>query len=381
MKPIILIGPIPPPINGQSVAFQMLLDAIQHKQIPHKVINISSKIDSQKMNKFNRALEYIAILAKYLFHVCRPCSLVYLTIAQSQQGFMRDFIMIWTASLMRHQIVGHLHGGNYHTFYEQQSKSWQFLIRQTLLRFNKIAVLGNSLQSMFDFEKRLKPKICVIPNGVQSPVAPSQFIPKTLPPFNQKPISLLYLSNLVEFKGYLDVLDSIGILVNQYHLQIICYFCGEFLSKPRFDQAIQNAAHAERIFYEKVEQLNLNDYVKYEGIIDKKEKSNFLKNSHFLILPTKYEGQPISILEAMSYGSVVISTKCGSIPDMVLDHKTGILVPYQNPHAIADAIDSLTQTPEKYTKMSQSAYLHYQKHFTLDTHLSQMFKFLQIKSC
>ncbi len=380
MKPLILVGPVPPPINGQSVAFQMLIDALTSKHIPHKIINLSTRVYPQKISKFSRALEYIDILAKYLSCVCRPCSLVYLTIAQSRQGFIRDCLFIWIASLMRRQIVGHLHGGNYHTFYRQQSKVWQFLIRQTLLKLDKIAVLGNSLQSMFDFEQRLKPKICVVPNGVKSSVEPSQFTPKTLPSSKQQPISLLYLSNLIEFKGYLDVLECVSILSNQYSLQVICYFCGEFLSEPRFDETIQNAEHAEKEFYERIKKLGLKNDVRYEGMLAKQDKETLLKKSHVLVLPTKYEGQPLAILEAMAHGSVVISTESGAIPDMVLEGKTGVLVPYQNPHAIASAINSLIQTPEKYTQMSQAAYLHYQQHFTLERHLAQMFQFLQLDS-
>ena len=77
----------------------------------------------------------------------------------------------------------------------------------------------------------------------------------------------------------------------------------------------------------------------------------------------------------MSHGSIVISGICGAIPDMVVDQKTGFFVPYQSPHAIAEAVYSLSQQPERYTQMSQSAYDHYQQNFTLEKHLSHMFRF------
>ena len=182
---------------------------------------------------------------------------------------------------MKRRVVAHLHGGNYHTFYEQQSKFWQFLIKHTLLRLDKIAVLGHSLKSMFDFEIRLASKIVVIPNGIQGSVSPSQFTPKTLPVSKEEPISLLYLSNLIEFKGYLDVLESMSILTLKYHLKVNCYFGGKFLSEPRFDENIQSAEHAEKIFYEKIEKLCLNQRVKYEGEVGLVKKGQLLQESHF----------------------------------------------------------------------------------------------------
>ena len=347
-KHLILVGAVPPPINGQSVAFQILIDALQSQKIPHSVINISSKIANQNINKFNRSLEYLKILTQYVVKILRWNVFIYVTIAQSRQGFVRDFIMIWLASLLRHEIVAQLHGGNYHNFYEQQPKWLQFLIRKTLLRLKKIAVLGESLRSVFDFEPRLASKIFVIPNGIPNPNNAVSFRPKQLPDL-KKPISLLYLSNLIESKGYLDVVESVGILVNQYQMNVLCHFCGEFLCNPTDDVLLQSVENAKQVFYEKIHQLNLNEHIKYEGVVDQIRKNDFLKSSDFMILPTQFdcEGQPLSILEAMSHGCVVISTKYRSIPDMVKDGKTGFLVPYQNPSCYCYLSSFFTSRPSK----------------------------------
>lgn len=67
----------------------------------------------------------------------------------------------------------------------------------------------------------------------------------------------------------------------------------------------------------------------------------------------------------MSYGAVVISTSYRAIPDMVIDNQTGILVPYNNPTAIAQRIAEIVQNPTEYTRMSQNALNHVQN-FSID---------------
>ncbi|MGZ6898493.1 MAG: glycosyltransferase family 4 protein [Acidimicrobiia bacterium] len=66
-----------------------------------------------------------------------------------------------------------------------------------------------------------------------------------------------------------------------------------------------------------------------------------LGRSAVFALPSDIDKSPYSILEAMFAGLPVVSTPVGGIPEMVLDGKTGILVPPEDDTAIADAIERL----------------------------------------
>lgn len=59
------------------------------------------------------------------------------------------------------------------------------------------------------------------------------------------------------------------------------------------------------------------------------------------VLSTRGDNLPVAILEAMAAAAPVIATRVGGIPEQVLDGETGLLVPPDDPHALAEAMDRL----------------------------------------
>lgn len=379
MREIVLIGPLPPPYVGQSISFQMLVDGMKEDHIPYTVVDLSGKRKSYGgAASWARALEYIKILFDYFRKSILGKKTIYVTIAQSRHGFFRDFVIIWFAYLKGHRIVCHLKGGNYDNFYEAQQKCMRWIIRRTLLRVDNILVLGKRLRNMYNFEPRLKDKICVVSNGL--PFALNKATePKILPADKSKPIRLLYLSNLIESKGYLDLLEVVRILIKEHKIPVECHFCGLFLANKPDDALVRDAVHGRKLFEEFVATNNLEKNVTYCGVVSGEEKNRELRDAHFFVLPTNYnnEGQPVSIIEAMAFGDVVVSTDYRAIPDMVEHEKTGLLVPYGQPKAIAQAIAETTANPEMYSKMSKATLEHFQKHFTREAHLNRIIPILQ----
>lgn len=77
----------------------------------------------------------------------------------------------------------------------------------------------------------------------------------------------------------------------------------------------------------KVDELNRNDIV-FCG--QQNDIYSYLKESHIFCLSSKYEGNPISIIEAMSVGLPIVAPKVGGIPDVVKDNKNGELFIVEN---------------------------------------------------
>lgn len=374
MRAIVLVGPLPPPFVGQSVSFQMLVEGVRKHHLSYAVVDLSGKRKSYGGTaSWARALEYIKILFDYFRKSFLGKKTIYITIAQSRHGFLRDFVIIWFAYLKGHRIICHLKGGNYDNFYEAQPKWLRWLIRKTLLRVDNLLVLGKRLRDMYNFEPRLKDKICVVSNGLPFALHKTTE-PKTLPVDKSKPIRLLYLSNLIESKGYLDLLEAVRILVKEYEIPVECRFCGLFLANKPDDVLVHDAVHGRKVFEEFITTNNLEKNVTYCGAVSGDEKNRELRDAHFFVLPTNYnnEGQPVSIIEAMAFGNVVVSTDYRAIPDMVVHEKTGFLVPYGQPKTIARVIAETTATPEIYSKMSKAALEHFQKHFTREAHLNRI---------
>ncbi len=375
---LILVGPLPPPYGGPSVHFQMLVEEVDKRSISCDVVDLTSKRFQSNVFALGRVWEYVGILRDYFQKTLFGKRTVYILIAQSRSGFFRDLLMIWFAWLNRHRIICHLRGGNYGNFYAAQPHWLQWLIRRTLRRVDTIVVLSKRLVDMFDFEPLLKPKIRVVPNGLPFAVtAPVE--PKTLPVNQSEPIRLLYLSNLVESKGYLDLLEAVHILVGQYGLNIQCHFCGAFMANPSDDVRVRSVEHGQKLFENYVQEQCLQEYVEYKGTVSGVAKIYELGQAHFFVLPTNYsnEGQPVSIIEAMAYGNVVISTDYRAIPDMVVDGVTGRLVPYGQPEVSAHTIADLVANPWQYRDMSRAAIERYQQKFTREAYLARIIPLLQ----
>ena len=377
---LVLVSPLPKPglYYGQSVSFQMLIEGIDDLNIPYTVIDLSSPhIAPNGIPSLKRASEYLRILGKYFSKTAFGNKTVYIGIARSRYGFFRDFIMIWFAFFNGHKIVCHVKGGNYHHFYAAQPSWLKYIIRQTLLKVDNILVLGENLRSMYDFEPRLKRKIHVLLNGLpfkgyQKPQ------PKNLPETPEQPIRILYLSNLIESKGYLDVLEAVKILVEKNDFLVECNFCGKFLTNPSDDTKVTSAEQGKQLFESFVAENKLSKNIMYQGVVFGEKKLNLLQNSHFFVLPTNYhtEGQPVSIIEAMAYGNVVISTDYRAIPDMVINNETGYLVNYGKPNEIAEIICRLRTNPDMYHQISEGAISHFQENFTREAHLEKIIPFL-----
>jgi glycosyltransferase involved in cell wall biosynthesis len=370
---LVLVGPLPPPYYGQSVSFRMLVDEVERLGVAYSVVNLAHGEASAKrigVVTQHRFADYLSILRRYALAVASRPATIYITIAQSRAGFLRDCVMIWLATMFGHRLIVHLKGGNYGNFYASQPAWLRALVRTTLRRTDRILVLGERLRSMFDFDPRLADRIRVVPNGLPDDREP-RLEGKALPAPGEGPVRILFLSNLVESKGWLDVLEAVRMLRDEFGERIRCDFHGLFLTNPADDARITSAEHARETFDAYVRRHALEGTVAYGGVASGEQKRTVLADAHFFVLPTQYsnEGQPVSIIEAMAHANVVLSTDFRAIPDLVAHGETGELVPYGDPAVLAGAIAALIRDPERYGRMSRAAVQRFRRRFTRRSHL------------
>lgn len=380
----ILVGPLPPPTIGQSISFEMLRDEFIARSLPHWLLDISGGATSRRDGSFSLG-RVIALMAS----LCRVTILpflqhrnFYLTIAQSWNGFLRDLWFIALAKLGGHRIVLHLKGGSYDNFYDSLGNFRQWIVRKTLSGADCIIVLGDRLTPMFDFVPNSADKVIVVSNGCPLPKETLTSAAKSLPKTDsEEPINVLYLSNLIDSKGYRDVLQAVAILKHVKKLKILCRFCGQFLIASD-TRLFYNSDEAEVDFKAQLRALDIEDIVTWNGVVVGDEKIKVLNEAHFMILPTKYnnEGQPVAIIEAMAMGAVVVGSRWRTIPDMLDDGQAGILIDSGSPLQIVDAIANAANDPETYNRISNAAIKHCHNRYSREQHLDELIAAINAES-
>jgi glycosyltransferase involved in cell wall biosynthesis len=101
--------------------------------------------------------------------------------------------------------------------------------------------------------------------------------------------------------------------------------------------------------------LGLTDRVRFMGV--RKDVNAFLSMADFFLLVTNMEGMPVSTLEACAASLPLIGSRAGGIPEVVLDRKTGFLVPRNDLDALVGAIEKMASlTPTERAAMGAAAY-------------------------
>ena len=368
----LLVGPLPHRPDGISVAFDLVVRGFKAQGLPHRVVDIGSTESSRRVGTFtlSRAFEMLRSVVQYWRYLL-PSQQVYLLVGLSRAAFLRDLLIVWSAHLLGRRVVLHVHSGGYGLFHDAQPRWIKKLVVETLLCADAIVVLGELLREQVAFLANADAIVRVVPNGLPFEPESDSAANKALHPL--EPIRLLYLSNLIETKGYLDCLEACRILYQERGIPVRFDFCGGFVQHMS-GSIWKSGQEAADHFSNEIKRLDLADVVTYHGIVTGVAKEQFLSEAHVFILPTYYdwEGQPISIIEAMAFGMPVIATRFRGIPELVVDNHNGFLVEPRNPEGIADCVERMWNEPDRYSLMSVNARRLFEQNFTQQAHLERL---------
>jgi glycosyltransferase involved in cell wall biosynthesis len=101
------------------------------------------------------------------------------------------------------------------------------------------------------------------------------------------------------------------------------------------------------------QELGLGQRVRFLG--SRADVPDILRASDVFVLSSDYEGNPLSVLEAMAAGLPVVSTAVGGVPELVQHGATGLLVPAGDARALAEAITQLGRDADQRAAMGHAA--------------------------
>ena len=120
---------------------------------------------------------------------------------------------------------------------------------------------------------------------------------------------------------------------------------------------------------------NLESNIQLKGSQKNEIIQEVLKTAHFLILPSKSEGWPKAVAEAMFFGTIPIATKISCVPYLLDYGNRGILIEPNIDDAIASILKHLKDT-EQLKVMSKSA-MRWSQNYTLESFESEIVKLLE----
>jgi glycosyltransferase involved in cell wall biosynthesis len=178
-------------------------------------------------------------------------------------------------------------------------------------------------------------KIRVIHNAVEPAKFEDSTLPEELTELRKKitkPL-ILTVARLDEQKGHRDLLKAAVEIP-----EAIFAFLGDGPERSDLEEYSRELGVAERIIF-----LGFRSDV-----------ANWLNACDLFVLPSLFEGLPISILEAMCAGKPVIATAIPGNEEAVIEGQTGYLTPPRDPGSLAAAIRSMLADPEMRSRMGRA---------------------------
>jgi glycosyltransferase involved in cell wall biosynthesis len=234
-------------------------------------------------------------------------------------SFFRKMILIYWIKLFQGKVILHLHGSEFEVFYNNRGRFLKRIIARTFEIADIVLVLSKSWQT---FISSLSPniKVIVLPNYVE-PVPISNISTDT------NKVTFVFLGAIGKRKGIYDLLPAFTQLLKSVP-QSKLIICGDGeLTKAK----------------KMVKQLGISKQVDFAGWVTGDEKNHFLNIADVVILPSYNEGLPMVILEAMSLGKCVLSTKVGGIPEAIQSGENGLLIDAGNIEQLTKAMHSLCE--------------------------------------
>jgi glycosyltransferase involved in cell wall biosynthesis len=90
------------------------------------------------------------------------------------------------------------------------------------------------------------------------------------------------------------------------------------------------------------------------------------------VLPSEAEAMPNSVLESMAAGLPVVAARVGGTPEIIVDGVDGLLVPTQDPQALAQAMLRILQDADFARRLSRAGQVKMQTHFGFDRLIAQL---------
>lgn len=367
-KKVVFAVALPPPYHGSNNANAALWGSELQDRHRCYLVDLSDRRGLDNLGRLDIVNVYLALRSIFdLLRIVirRKPDILYINLSQNALAYLRDGLLIACARITGVPvIIAHLHGSYFKTFYEKSNVLVRRFIDSTLSRAEMGIVLGENLKPILG---RWIPRILVVPNGTD--VCRDIDLAAKLERRRREAPTVTMLSNLTRAKGVFDLLDAAPLIAADYP-NVRIRIAGQWA----YDPVYRESAESQRLEAEKLlADHGLAKNVEFLGVVKGQEKVDLLLDTDIFVLTSRQqEGQPLSILEAMAAGCVVISTENGAIPETVVDGETGVLIEPGDPETLAGQISGLLSDAHRLEEMARRARRRYERQYTQERFVENM---------
>ena len=329
---ILFISPLPPATGGISSWMQRIVEHGLHDNYSIHVVDIGIRNKAYAhgvswwIGQGHRTARILASLVLQLTFT-RP-HIVHLNCSLSSRGIFRDLICALLARLWGVPVVGH-YRGNIPEFAggRRNGTSWRALRKLIRVATLNIALNRGSLECLYDLQHEKQRSPVSLPNVIQDFVFHRRFSRVLVP---ARRIRILYSGWITIAKGCHMILSVARKL-------------------PEVDFIMLGPVMTDMEHY--LSRLPKN--VTVCGDIATDAVFKHMESSDLFLFPSRIEGFPNAVLEAMAFGLPVVATKVGAIPEMIEEGKGGLFIDGSDANEITSALQVLIAYPEMRDRMGR----------------------------
>lgn len=348
-----VVGRFPPPRDGQTIFTECLSDLLSDtfEVGTFSTSHLATDLQPEGISRVGgTALHYAKLVPRLRRALSDATPVIWCSISSQILGHWRDLLTITPCFRPGQKVIASIHWGNFKDVFVRRLTGPT--ARRLIKRIDRYVIQSENLARTVD--RWIPPdKLRVIPNYVPPCATGDELDRKADRSSSNRTLQVLYLSNMIAEKGYLDVLEAVA-LAKRQGLDIKVDFAGRW-----------NSTNDELAFASRIHDLDLNNVVHAHGpITDRQRVRALFLAADVFVLPTYYpvEAQPMTIIEALSAGTPVIVTRHASIEEMVREGKEALFVPSRAPGEIAAALQKLTE-PYRWQTFSRQARQRYEECF------------------
>lgn len=319
---VALIGPLPPPAGGMANQTRQLAWLLREAGIEVDLVQVNAPYKPAWVGRV-RVFRALFRLLPYLVQLWRCAGRVELMHVMANSGWAWHLFAapaVWIARLRGTPVVVNYRGGSAESFLAAQAR-W---VRPTLRRASAVAVPSRFLHAVF---ARHGIECEIVPNIVDLarfyPSAGARDAAHGGPHF-------IVTRNLEPLYDVSTALEAFALIRAEL---------------PSARLSVAGTGPLRDTLERQCKALGIADAVTFTGRLDPEGVAALYRDADVMLNPSRVDNMPNSVLEAFASGVPVVSTNVGGIPYFVEDGKTAVLVPPEEPHAMAQAALRVVRDP------------------------------------